>query len=172
MLNCGCITWPVGFKRLSLPNCRLEVRNRKVLRPASWVKFPMVFLGRRASTVLVPNIHVALHAPANSNFRISAQTQSSQHYQSFATLLPSKHRMQPKRSVPPICCTLPTVHFPSPYLLHFPTLYFASSLPLQVGRAELPENLQSDNFFRPITTNVQPLTTLSASTPSSWCSKR
>ena len=39
-------------------------------------------------------------------------------------MLSFKHKIQPKFSVPFLCCILPTVHFPSPNLLHFPTFFF------------------------------------------------
>lgn len=135
----------------------------------------MVFLGPRAMYcvgIQDPRCTTcSIRRSANNNFRISAQMQHSQHYQNLVTILPSK----PKCSVSPLCCLIPTAYFLSPYLFHLPTLYFAASLLLKEGRAGLPGNLQIDNFFRPITTNVQPLTTLPASfssSSSSRCLKR
>jgi len=37
---------------------------------------------------------------------------------------------EPKYSVPSLCCVLPTIQFPSSYLLHFRKLYPVYSLPL------------------------------------------
>jgi hypothetical protein len=39
------------------------------------------------------------------------------------------------------------VHFLSPYLLHFPTLYLATSLPLQKDERALPGNADSSELF-------------------------
>jgi len=40
------------------------------------------------------------------NLRICAQTQLSQHYQIFVKVLTSKHKIQFKRSFPPLCCII------------------------------------------------------------------
>jgi len=41
------------------------------------------------------------------SFRIFAQTQPSQHYQHFVTVLPSKHKIQPLFFTCSLCCILP-----------------------------------------------------------------
>ena len=41
------------------------------------------------------------------------------------------------------CCLLPQVHFPQPYLRHFPTLYLISGIALPEGRAGTTWDLQS-----------------------------
>jgi len=45
--------------------------------------------------------------------------QPSKHDQNFVIILPPKHKIRPKCPSSFLCCILPTVHFPSPYLLHF-----------------------------------------------------
>ena len=47
----------------------------------------------------------------------------------------TKHKTQPIFSVLVLFCILQTVFFQSPYLLHFPTLYLDSDIPLPEGRA-------------------------------------
>lgn len=45
---------------------------------------------------------------------------SSQRVHNLFTMLPSEHKVYPKSSTSVPCCTIPTVHFPSNYLLHIP----------------------------------------------------
>ena len=45
--------------------------------------------------------------------------QPSKHDQNFVIILPPKHKIRPKCSASFLCSILPTVHFPSPSLLHF-----------------------------------------------------
>jgi len=47
---------------------------------------------------------------------------SSERVRNLFTMLPSEHKfIQKKNSTSVPCCTIPTVHFPSNYLLHIPT---------------------------------------------------
>jgi hypothetical protein len=95
-------------------------------------RFPMIFLGPGANYELVPKIHVALYASCatlrNNNFKIFASAQPSRRNQNVVIMLLSKPKTQPKCSASFLCCTLPTVHFPARYLLHFATPYLVSSL--------------------------------------------
>jgi hypothetical protein len=69
------------------------------------------------------------------NFKIFAKTQISQRDQNFGIMMPSKHKIQSTRSISFLCGIHSTTHFASPYFLHFPAFYLATSLPLSKGRA-------------------------------------
>jgi hypothetical protein len=66
--------------------------------------------------------------------------QSSQSFQNFFLMQPSKQTFNKTQNSAQVLNLFPllytqAVHFPSPYLLHFLNLHFASNLPLPEGRA-------------------------------------
>ena len=69
------------------------------------------------------------------NVKIFAKPQPFQSDQYFVKMLPFRHKIQPKFSSSFLCCTLPTVHYPSSYFLHFSVFFLANSLPLPEGQA-------------------------------------
>jgi len=77
--------------------------------------------------VLVRESHIALYAyhatlPKNQLQNFSQKKKnSSQRVRNLFTMLPSEHKVHPKSSTSVPCCTIPTVHFPSNYLLLIPT---------------------------------------------------
>ena len=89
-----------------------------------------------ANAELVTRIHLALHASlvilpkltTNIFNKVAALPKLSQ------CCLP-KHNTKPIFSTCSVCCTLPTIHFPSYQLLQCPVLYLASRLPISEERA-------------------------------------
>ena len=70
-----------------------------------------------------------------SDFKFFAKPQPFQSDQNFIVMLPTKHKIQPQFSSSFLCCTLPTVHCPPSYFLHFSVLFLANSIPLPEGQA-------------------------------------
>lgn len=59
--------------------------------------------------------------------------------------LPTQNSAQKPTSF--LCCTLPTVHFPSPYLLHFPLLYLTTSVFTRRTSGHYLGTCTAANFF-------------------------
>jgi len=110
----------------------LQIQLRLILDLNAWLLAGRVCASRRScdrgclwfSLVLehmlswYPEIHV------HDSHPVLAKMQPSKRDKNFVSVLPFKHKMQPKRPVPFLCCILPTVHFPPSYLLHYWTLFF------------------------------------------------
>jgi len=95
------------------------------------------FFVPRTNAELVPKIHVHDSYPVLAKISLKnffAKMQPSKRDQNFVSMLPFKHKMQPKCSVPFLCCMLPTVHltFFNSQLLF---LYFTANLSL-AGQAD------------------------------------
>ena len=85
--------------------------------------FSLVFLNSN-SWHAKPTLHCTLLTQPSPKLTAKfffAKKQPCQRDQNVFIMLPSKHKIQPKFSTPSLCFILPTVHFPSPYLLHTPT---------------------------------------------------
>ena len=94
-------------------------------------RLSVFFLGPRANAELLVKIQAPLHvshaAPIETNVIFFANAQPTQPYENFVLKLPSKHKARPTLSSSFLCCILPAVRFPKPYI---PT-----RLPLPEGRA-------------------------------------
>jgi len=82
--------------------------------------------------------------------------QPSKHDHNFVIILPPKHKIRPKCPASFLCCILPTVHFPSPYLLQFQCFALLRCYLYQTDERVVWEPSEQQHFLSvPV---IQPLT--------------
>ena len=114
---------------------RGQYESSKSSDSSSQSEFDVVFLGPTANAELAAEFHIALHAshaavPAStSKFRPEDSPPNVINY--FLTFNDTQNSAQMPNNF--LLLHAQTVQFPQPYLLHSPTLYIATSLPLPEG---------------------------------------